>query len=372
MSDADHRHLIVDANDFRLTQRLDGPSEPDPNGTEQRSSAIEELVRTVAVKFGLRDLVFDPIKIRKGVGDREVSDGMLIHGSRGLVVQTKSREVNATSADLSKEESWIVKHTGKAIAQGTGSIRTLRNTPHLALVNRSGREIPASTVKTWFTVVVIDHPLAASLSTTLTIDVPQCLVLSRRDWEFLLKHIRSVQALVHYIDIAARSKVLLDHESERYYQLALADRQAAQAEGSPDRVHPFDEASWHGLLPLEPVDQAGTGAFRALLVEISRCGSEALDVHRALSWLDEFPIQDRVSPTDALDHFAAEVSAKATTDQLAIATRTTFLPPGFPTLTFVVANQRSNGFPYFRALCSSRHVLRQHDSREELRAWGFS
>jgi len=57
--------------------------------------------------------VIPPSVERKGPGVREISDGLLVVGRRGIIVQTKSREADAR--DSTREAAWLDKQIRKAV-----------------------------------------------------------------------------------------------------------------------------------------------------------------------------------------------------------------------------------------------------------------
>ncbi|MDQ2882874.1 MAG: hypothetical protein M3Y48_17285 [Actinomycetota bacterium] len=72
-----------------------------------RGPAAERATQDAAATWGLPDFVMSPMVERKGPGVREISDGLIVTGDRGLVVQVKSRDTAPTSAE--REASWLTK-----------------------------------------------------------------------------------------------------------------------------------------------------------------------------------------------------------------------------------------------------------------------
>lgn len=60
---------------------------------------VEDYARRLAGDLGVRDFVCQPIVIRKGKGVREISDGLLVAGNEGLILQVKSRDPDAARLD---------------------------------------------------------------------------------------------------------------------------------------------------------------------------------------------------------------------------------------------------------------------------------
>ncbi|MGA5166693.1 MULTISPECIES: hypothetical protein [Streptomyces] len=74
-------------------------------------------VQDAAATWGLPDFVMVPSVERKGRGVREISDGLLVVGSRGVVVQVKAREGEPGTHE--KESSWVLKQLAAASEQFT-------------------------------------------------------------------------------------------------------------------------------------------------------------------------------------------------------------------------------------------------------------
>ena len=80
-----------------------------------------------AATWGLPDFVMVPHVERKGRGVREISDGLLVVGARGVIVQSKARETEPGTA--ARESSWIDKKIGEAAKQVHGTGRRLTREP---------------------------------------------------------------------------------------------------------------------------------------------------------------------------------------------------------------------------------------------------
>src|SRR2546425_1070959 len=101
---------------------------------ERRSGhAIEGATRIAAAFWGLPDFVFRPALRSRDSANREIGDGILIVGERGVVLQVKSRQ--AASSESTRERLWLGKSIDKACRQANGTIRSLTSTDQIALVN---------------------------------------------------------------------------------------------------------------------------------------------------------------------------------------------------------------------------------------------
>ncbi|GAB3901273.1 hypothetical protein GCM10029964_089840 [Kibdelosporangium lantanae] len=219
---AEHTTLLVRTEQGVFERSI--PAVTPLNRFAKRGIAAERAVQDAAATWGLPDFVMAPLVERKGRGVREISDGLLVVGDRGLVVQVKSRDGEPQS--LQKETSWITKKIAEAGRQVDGTVRRL-SSKTTTMVNGRGRNIDITgTDLAWTGVVIIDHPavpedLPAPEMSTRTPTV----ALVRRDWEFLFHQLRSTRAVIDYLARVVSIEARLGHEPERYYELAAADTQ---------------------------------------------------------------------------------------------------------------------------------------------------
>jgi hypothetical protein len=75
---------------------------------------------------------------RKGPGVREISDGVIVVGEVGIVVQVKTRETEPATA--ARETSWITEQIGAAVKQVNGTARRLA-AETTEMVNGRGQNI---------------------------------------------------------------------------------------------------------------------------------------------------------------------------------------------------------------------------------------
>ncbi|MGI5155866.1 hypothetical protein [Microbispora sp. CA-102843] len=100
--------------------------------------AAEAAVQDAAATWGLPDFVMLPSVERKGSGVREISDGLIVVGDAGLIVQVKTREAKPATAD--REASWIAKQIGAAVKQVNGTARRLA-AESTKMLNGRGRHV---------------------------------------------------------------------------------------------------------------------------------------------------------------------------------------------------------------------------------------
>ena len=265
---------------------------------DRPGTAAEIAVRDAAATWGLPDFVIAPSVERKGHGSREISDGLLVVGNRGIVVQIKAREGEPGTPE--RETSWTLKQIAAACRQIDGSVRRL-TAGETEMVNGRGRNIridgPAID---WVGVVIIEHPAPPQEVAVPAHDAKSPVIaLLRRDWEFLFDQLRSTYAVVQYLHRVGVSAPVLGEEPERYYELATAD--AATTPGK------FDE-SWirRGavpcsvpLLPTAPAgsddDEAHT-MVRIILEDIATSPPRPVEPEarqRILASLDSLPVGHR-------------------------------------------------------------------------------
>jgi hypothetical protein len=122
----------------------------------ERGIAAERAAQDAAAMWELPDFVMAPLAERKGRGVREISDGLLVVGDQGLVVQVRSRDGELRSPE--KEVGWIAKKIAEAGRQVDGTVRR-SSTKTTAMVNGRGRTIDITGANmNWTGVVIIDHP----------------------------------------------------------------------------------------------------------------------------------------------------------------------------------------------------------------------
>jgi hypothetical protein len=145
--------------------RLDGdrvfgrevPEASPPAPSLPLGTGTELATLDAAAEWGLPDFVFHARVVAKGSGRREIGDGTLVTGNRGIALQVKAR--NGVTTDASRESSWLRKMAGEGLRQAHGTIRSTLSNPNLSLTNFRGREVklPGDTID-WVPVVVLDHP----------------------------------------------------------------------------------------------------------------------------------------------------------------------------------------------------------------------
>jgi hypothetical protein len=187
---------------------------------------VEDYARRLAGGLGVPDFVYEPVLIRRGSSSREVSDGLLVVGSDGLIMQVKSRESEAARVDSpEKAIGWSIKKGLAAQRQGAGTRRSLvANALRMRSLRGYERDLPDAS--SWPVVVIIDHPLAIGAAFDSSADT---LFISSSDWRDLHRMVRSTAGVISYVRRALSSgiSVPLGDEARRYGLLAEADLQAA-------------------------------------------------------------------------------------------------------------------------------------------------
>jgi hypothetical protein len=191
---------------------------------------VEEYARRLAAGLGVPDFVYRPARAQKGSGDREVSDGLLVAGSRGLILQVKSREPAVAAVDtLERARLWVAKNAAKALRQADGTRRALRCGGRFTSMRGFERSLPPG--DNWPAVVLIDHPRAQGIALG---PEPNTVWLTTGDWLNLHYRLRSTAAVIEYVERALASglDVPLGGEQQRYERLAQADAEYASRPGS--------------------------------------------------------------------------------------------------------------------------------------------
>jgi hypothetical protein len=236
---------------------------------ERQGKEAEDATRDAASLWGLPDFVFPPSLRRRTSGVRELGDGLLVLGDLGVVLQVKSREAPGEVED--RECRWLVKQVGRAMSQGSGTIRELCRRPS-SLTNLRGRtiELDGNSLD-WLIVVIVDHPAPPP---EVLVDVPENgIALLRRDWDFLFDQLKSTHAVGRYLRRVAGEGLVLGDEPVRYYEFAMADEDAEPTPLPASHVLPGVELHSEPLLPLVPVageDEAEQRLYRTILEDIAR------------------------------------------------------------------------------------------------------
>lgn len=264
----------------------------------QQGIAAEDASLAAASIWGLPDFVMRPRAIDKGSGRREVGDGTIITGDRGLAVQVKSRQAN--SGDPSRETNWVLKKAAEGARQARGTVRTLC-AGSVDLVNVRGRTVRCAGAEIdWVGVVILDHPAPPEVVVESTTgNEPKIVVLLRRDWDFLFDQLRSVSAVVDYVHrVAADEPRPLGDEAIRYYELAQADEDASARPPAAWATKLGATAAAHPILPKVPassVDTTGHTVFRVILEDIALTEIDRDETDRlaTLSLIDRFSVGER-------------------------------------------------------------------------------
>jgi hypothetical protein len=338
----------------------------------QDGPAVEEATRAAAGRWGLRDLVLRPKVFAKGSGIRELGDGTILAGPRGISLQVKARGVTGDTPE--KATKWMLKNAAHGLRQARGTIRTALLNPAVELTNLRGRivTIRGSSV-TWIPVVVIDHP---DPPPTGVIPAPDpkgpSVVLTRRDWEFLWDQLRSATAIVDYIHRVAEEEPLeLGAESNRYLELAEKDAQSPPGQ-LPDWIP--GTGAVHTSVPLLPHDPAastdrfGHAIFQRILEDIADTdftGDEA-DRITLLSHIDRVAVGARAELGRLLLRRLTKC-AEAAPDGHRMEHRILYIDEGSLQVTFTTMSQLTD---YHQEIYRSWLLLRRQDFLERSGALG--
>lgn len=312
------------------------------NSTGDYGTDVENAVRAAAGRWGLPDFVLRPSVVAKGSGIREIGDGTIVTGPRGITLQVKSRDHTITD-EPARAASWLMKNARAGLRQARGTIRTLTN-PAVTMENLRGRDVALDGrhVK-WVPVVILDYrdPPAHIEPEG---DTGPSLTLLRSDWEFLWNQLRSASAVVDYVHrVAGEEPLELGMETNRYFELADRDHNAAPAPVA-DWLHDSGAASpTLPLLPTDPpasTDELGFEVFQSLLHDIAASkfdGEEEFRVHM-LGQLDRVAVAGRAGLGRLLLRNLA-ACARSEPGTRHMAHRLMFLDDGDVQLTFSTMDQ---------------------------------
>lgn len=259
--------------DGRVVGREIPDAEALPLG-EEYGSAVESATRAAAGRWGLSDFVLRPKVVPKGSGRREIGDGTIVSGGRGIALQVKARSA-ATPDTAERARSWLLKNAAAGLKQARGTVRTSFRSGDMTLDNLRGRPVRlAGSRVEWVPVVILDHPSPPrEVIPPGDADGPS-VVLLRRDWEFLWNQLRSASAIVDYIHRVATEDepAELGSETHRYFDLANKDLQARPSP-LPDWMNDGGaEPASAPLLPKDPAsakDELGFRFFQRVLEDIA-------------------------------------------------------------------------------------------------------
>jgi SEC-C motif len=198
--------------------------------TTKWGNAAEIGARDIAASLGVQDFVYDPVEIKKGSATREVSDGLLIVGGRGIVLQVKARDPDAFDTPA-KVEKWVRKQATEAVVQVIGTRRTLKSSA-VALKSRRGHELLLQPGTSFAGVVLLDVANPPAGIGGLSTD-DRTIVMTLEDWRTLNDMIRSISGVIDYVERVIESKVTIDLGTERfrYQAFAAADAQVTKTAG---------------------------------------------------------------------------------------------------------------------------------------------
>lgn len=328
----------------REIQEATPPEPSKPLGTGTELAALD-----AAARWGLPDFVFHPLTIPKGSGFREIGDGTLVSGSRGITLQVKARD--GATQNVEREARWLQKKAGEGLRQAYGTIRMLAEYD-LTLTNLRDRDVPLPGVEIeWAPVVILDHPNPPAGVTPEREPELKGLILTRRDWEFLWDQLRSVAAVIEYAHrVADDDRIELGTEVARYYDLADRDERATPTPMEPWMVEVGATQISGPTLPRDPAnttDTVGHSVFRQILSDIAATdfGGDEPTRLEVLSLIDQSWVGHRAELGRTLLR-RIDYCALAPADTLRAQHRITFVDGGQLQLSFsVYSHFTGQGYP---------------------------
>jgi hypothetical protein len=304
------------------------PEVTPPEPSMPLGAGTELAALGAAARWGLPDFVFHPLTIPKGSGFREIGDGTLVSGHRGITLQVKARDGATDNAE--REASWLQKKAGEGLRQAYGTVRML--TQHAVMLrNFRDREVPLPGDEIeWAPVIILDHPNPPAGVTPERESELKGLILTRRDWEFLWDQLRSVSAVIEYAHrVAADDRIELGTEVTRYFDQMepwMVEVGATQISGP---TLPRD--------PANAIDTIGHSVFRLILSDIAATdfGGDELTRLDVLSLIDQSWVGHRAELGRTLLR-RIDYCALAPADTLRAQHRVTFVDGGKLQLSFSV------------------------------------
>jgi hypothetical protein len=315
------------------------PEVTPPEPSMPLGAGTELAALGAAARWGLPDFVFHPLTIPKGSGFREIGDGTLVSGHRGITLQVKARDGATDNAE--REASWLQKKAGEGLRQAYGTVRML--TQHAVMLrNFRDREVPLPGDEIeWAPVIILDHPNPPAGVTPERESELKGLILTRRDWEFLWDQLRSVSAVIEYAHrVAADDRIELGTEVTRYFDLADRDERATPTPMEPWMVEVGATQISGPTLPRDPanaIDTIGHSVFRLILSDIAATdfGGDELTRLDVLSLIDQSWVGHRAELGRTLLR-RIDYCALAPADTLRAQHRVTFVDGGKLQLSFSV------------------------------------
>lgn len=244
----------------------------------------EDYARRLAGDLGVRDFVYRPVVIKKGKGVREISDGLLVAGSEGLIIQVKSREPEAAASDApAKAEAWCTKNAAAAVRQADGTRRSLKG-GKVAVRSLRGFERTLPDASMWASVIIIDHPGDPQV---MLPPAPNTIYISVNDWRNLHRWLRSTWGVISYVRRAIDSgvKPALGSEQDRYAILTEADLRAPGSLTSFPTLPPY---------PIDGTEARDAALFEDLIERVADAeGATGWDAEQYLWIVEEL---DRITP----------------------------------------------------------------------------
>jgi hypothetical protein len=285
--------------DGRVVGREIPNAAPLPLG-EEYGTEVEKATRAAAGRWGLPDFVLRPKVVPKGSGVREIGDGTIVSGRRGVALQVKARSA-ATPDTAARATSWLLKNAALGLKQARGTIRSTFQSGDTTLDNLRGRPVRVAGKRVdWVPVVVLDHPNPPRGVFPPADGNGPSVVMLRRDWEFIWNQLRSASAIVDYIHRVSTEDepAELGSETHRYFDLANKDLHAPPS-CLPDWMNGGGTDPVNGpLLPKDPAaagDELGFRVFQRILEDIAATDftGDETDRVQMLSHIDRVAVTQR-------------------------------------------------------------------------------
>lgn len=263
-------------------------------------SLAEETARASTSDLGVPDFVYDPVIIKKGNSQREVSDGLLIVRDRGVILQVKARKPGKGDGP-EKARTWVEKNVDKATKQVQGTRKTI-STQDIRFRSRRGRDLLLSGQNDWPAVILLDIPVDHR-GIQVQSDDPKTLVMALSDWHALNQMIRSTSGVIGYVERVVEAnlgEVDLGDEESRYRTFAQLDSQSVAQEGGDPYLR-LRTLTRHEELALASLDEwIDSDIASADNPFTANPGSVADRQRRAIEVIDTIPVLTRARVGGAL------------------------------------------------------------------------
>ena len=263
------------------------------DGQTAFTDQAEAFVRFIAADTGVPDFVYRPVieSYMKPGGKQsteEVSDGVLMVGQMGLVIESKARDFGAALSDGPDDaRRKLTQKAMQAIKDCNGSLDRLCEPGGIEMTSMRGNKRTVQATKQWPKVVILTHP---NMPENVVIDEPAgFMFISLDDWIALHGFLRSTQSVIRYVHSVVKMAgptPPLGQEASRYFAMA-------------QRAHD-DSGERRGAIPafpLTPIAEDDLEAAAVVSQWIESVYRETMKLKSPNEYLEIVELLDRIPPT---------------------------------------------------------------------------